>query len=239
MRKGRITTYQNKVLNLLAGRVDDFYLAGGTALSLFYFKHRLSLDLDFFTPKLSYSRVQGIITYLKASLGTDITLIGRQSQQDKVGMYVYNIYFSEENALKIDFIEDIFGLVQRPKLVEGIRVLSLEDIYLRKIYAIIGFVKVNDAVGRQRLIGGRQEAKDFFDLYFLSHTFMGLAEFAGKYLDATIKEGLITWFRTYKRMHIIDGVLSIITDKDINYKVMEVHFKKEIDKIIELQIGTI
>ena len=38
-----------KVLNALAGNVDDHYLAGGTALSIAYFQHRESYDVDLFT----------------------------------------------------------------------------------------------------------------------------------------------------------------------------------------------
>ena len=41
---------QDKILNAI-GEVfgDAFYLTGGTALSRFYFHHRLSEDLDLFT----------------------------------------------------------------------------------------------------------------------------------------------------------------------------------------------
>lgn len=40
---------QEKVLKVMAGRMDGFYLVGGTALSRGYFHHRESYDLDFFT----------------------------------------------------------------------------------------------------------------------------------------------------------------------------------------------
>ena len=38
MRKKDIRKYQGIALKALAGKIDDFYLAGGTALSLFYFQ---------------------------------------------------------------------------------------------------------------------------------------------------------------------------------------------------------
>ena len=50
----RIVSCQKTVLKALSGRMDNFYLAGGTALSLFYFQHRLSVDLDFFTQNFIY-----------------------------------------------------------------------------------------------------------------------------------------------------------------------------------------
>ena len=41
---------QKEFLKLVAGSklIDQFYFTGGTALSLYYFKHRFSEDLDFF-----------------------------------------------------------------------------------------------------------------------------------------------------------------------------------------------
>lgn len=49
----KLLEYQNKVLKLFTGKMEDFYLAGGTALSRFYFNHRISYDLDFFTRSFS------------------------------------------------------------------------------------------------------------------------------------------------------------------------------------------
>lgn len=42
---------------------DYFYFTGGTALSIFYFQHRLSEDLDFFTEKkVPYDQVVSFIS---------------------------------------------------------------------------------------------------------------------------------------------------------------------------------
>jgi len=46
-----------KVLAALAGQADGFYLVGGTALSLYYFEHRESYDVDLFTKDLSINRL--------------------------------------------------------------------------------------------------------------------------------------------------------------------------------------
>ena len=64
-----------------------------------------------------------------------------------------------------------------------------------------------------------------------------LSKFIDKYCDATMAEALIRWFRTYDRISIVDGLLSLDTDKKIDTKNIEKHFTKEIDKIIEEQIG--
>ena len=89
------------------------------------------------------------------------------------------------------------------------------DIYLRKIYTITGMVRILDETGRNKFAGGKQEAKDLYDLYFLSHTFMPVSDFADKYCNTAIKEGLIRWFRTFDRMVMMDGILTL----DINKKI--------------------
>lgn len=239
MKKGRIAHHQNVVLKALSHKLDDFYLVGGTALSLFYFQHRKSLDLDFFTRNLKYMRVKEIIEYLKMTLKVKVKITAQSLEEGKAKIVVCNIYFRPKDALKIDFVEDVVDLIKPPKVVEGMKILSLEDIYLRKIYAATGVVRVFDEIGRKKFVGGRQEAKDLYDLYFLSHTFMPVSNFADKYCNATIKEGLIRWFRTFDRMAIIDGILTLDINKKIDYKELEKHFKKEIDKIVEKQLGEV
>lgn len=52
--KGLLTPIQEAFLRLFATLPDQerFYLAGGTALKEFYLGHRLSYDLDLFTPEM-------------------------------------------------------------------------------------------------------------------------------------------------------------------------------------------
>jgi len=128
MKKYRVVNYQNAVLKSLTNKIDDFYLAGGTALSLFYFQHRASIDLDFFTPKFSYKRIDEIVAHLKTTLGKGIELAAQSLERDRARVVVYYIYFTQRSTRKIDFIEDVFGLIKEPKIVDGIKVLSLEDI---------------------------------------------------------------------------------------------------------------
>lgn len=238
--KGKaIRKYQDKVLEKLADRIDEFYLAGGTALSLFYFQHRLSVDLDFFSPGFIPMRIKEVVAYLEKALSKKIELTGQRLGGEAAKILMYNIRFSQKDSLKIDFVEDALKLIKPTRAVEGIRVLSLEDIYLRKLYAVCGAISGVDAVGRKETLGGRIEAKDFYDLYFLSHTFMSLSKFIEKYGNNVMIEGLIRWFRTYDRMAMMDGVLTLDTDKEIDYKKIEAHFKKEIDRIIESQLGEI
>jgi predicted nucleotidyltransferase component of viral defense system len=233
----KIVKHQKDVLKVLSGRIDNFYLAGGTALSLFYFQHRLSVDLDFFTRDFVYSDIKRIVAYLENTLKKKTALKGQSLKEKTAKIAVYNIYFTAKDMLKIDFVEDTVDLLKEPKLVDGIRVLSLEDIYLRKLYALAGMFKIADDTGRGRFIGGRTDAKDFYDVYFLSHIFMPLSEFAAKYCDRAVMEAIIRWFRTFDRMYIMDGILTLSANKTIDYKSIERHFKVEVNKIIEYEIG--
>ncbi len=230
---------QKKVLGLLSGKIDDFYLAGGTALSLFYFQHRDSLDLDFFTQKFSRMRVLEIIKFLSSRLKRKIEIISEQSGKGKLKIIVIAIKFSQKEFLKIDFIQDYLRFIKPPKVVDGIKISSLEDIYLKKIFTVGGTVPSLDEIGRSIRLGGRQEAKDFYDLFRLSNTFMRLSDFSFRYCNRLTRESIIRWFRTYDRMNIKTGLLELSLRNNDDYKVMEAHFKKEIDKILGREIGRI
>jgi predicted nucleotidyltransferase component of viral defense system len=235
----KVLQYQRQTLKALSGKIDNFYLAGGTALSLFYFQHRPSIDLDFFTQDFDYSEVSRVISDLESALQKNISLVGRNPEGKTAGMAVYKINFTKTESLKIDFVEDTVELLKNTKVVDGIRVLSLEDIYLRKIYALVGMVRTTDDAGRDKFIGGRADAKDFYDVYILSHTFMPLSSFTVKFCNKVVMEAIVRWFRTYDRMNMIDGALTLTTDKTIDCKAMDRHFKKEIDHILEYELGDI
>lgn len=236
MKTKDITKYQRETLKVLSGKIDDFYLAGGTALALFYFQHRVSVDLDFFSQNFSPKRVEEIAAFLKMSLKKEITLTQSAGGGELAMISVYNIYFSAKFSLKVDFVEDVIELIKRPANVDGINILSLEDIYIRKLYAVCGVVKTTDKSGRTRFIGGRTEAKDFYDLFMLSNTFMPLSKFVGEYGNANIVEALVGWYSTYDRMGVIDGLLNLDTTKKVDFKAIDQHFKKEIGRIIEAEL---
>ncbi|MCD6311536.1 MAG: nucleotidyl transferase AbiEii/AbiGii toxin family protein, partial [Elusimicrobia bacterium] len=229
MKRRATEKYQDRVLKLLSGKADDFYLAGGTSLAKFYFQHRLSDDLDFFTSEFKYKRVVEMVKFLSGKLNKKIELIAEQINDDKMSkIMVYVIPISTNSFLKIDFVEDNVKLLKPLKSVDGIFTLSLEDIYLRKIYAAAGFIEKINVTGNIVLAGGRQEAKDFYDIYFLSQTFMKLSDFAAKYCGHIQTEGIVRWFRTYDRMTIKTGLLELKTQEKPDYKKMENHFKNEI-----------
>lgn len=124
--------FQDKVLRALGGKAAPFYLAGGTALAKFYFQHRDSFDLDFFTQNYSAKRIDDLMTALARTTGKRMKLI-RESQKEGFAKFcIYELFFVSNQALKIDFVEDFIPLIGPLKRVDGINVLSLDDIYLIK-----------------------------------------------------------------------------------------------------------
>jgi len=231
----KIVEIRDKVLKLLAGKLEGFYLAGGTALSLFYFQHRESFDLDFFTRDFSNKKIETIISVLSGA-GFRCQLIGEQPRDKAAKMSRYAIPIDDQRALKIDFIEDFYDLLEPLKSVDAVDVLSIPDIYFRKILAACGSIAKIDETGRTTFAGGRQDVKDFFDLYFLSQTYRRLSDFALRYCSFPQIESIIVWYRTYDRSFMKLGLKDIMTDKKVGFQEIERHFRLEIENIIKRTI---
>ena len=221
------------ILPFLKEKVDDYYLAGGTALSMFYYEHRESFDLDFFTKEFSKGRIFKIIENLKQDSHWEVELISEQNKANFIRVAVYMVHIGKNKKCKIDFVEDSVELLHPFKRVDGIHILSLEDIYLRKIYAMAGHIPSLDEIGQRVSLGGRQEARDFYDVYCLSTITMPLSEFVSIYCNDTMKEAVVRWYQTYDRMNIKTGLLDLPTKAKPDYPLIENHFKKEIDKLVE------
>ncbi len=240
-----ILDLRTKVMKSLNGKVNDFFLGGGTALSLHYLHHRESFDLDFFTKDFSESRIKAIISEIENSLGIKITVNAIVVLENRAKIWRGFVplsgeeHFDEDddkNSLKIDFIEDVYDDIPSCKIViDGIPILSPENIYLRKIYAICGVLETEDEIGEKRFVGGRQEAKDFFDLYFLSKDYMRLSQFVAKHRPKE-KDKVITWYSGYNREEMKLGINELIVSKETDFHSIERHFKKEIDDIIEQEL---
>jgi len=104
-----------------SGLLNDFYLAGGTALAL-QIKHRLSDDLDFFTqkefnPEILIQKIKGLANFSVEKI-EELTLIG--------------IF----NKTKISFLEYNYPLLRPLKEIEGTNVADVADIGCMKLSAI-------------------------------------------------------------------------------------------------------
>lgn len=235
-RNKEVIEVQKTILKTLAGKIDDFYLAGGTALSLFHFQHRFSDDLDFFTQEFNPLKVKDMVNSLLEYLQGNIELVGQNPSGKGVEHMHYEFKSAQGVSIRFDFVRDVFSLIIPTEVHDGIRVLSAEDIYLRKIYAVSGLRAGQDELGLTKFVGGRQDAKDLFDIYYLSHEFMRLSDFVGRYCAQALKEGVIRWFRTFSRQQMKEELSQIRTSKIIAFSEIDKHLNTEVDRIVEGEI---
>lgn len=149
-------------------KLEGFVMVGGTALAL-QIGHRISIDIDLFIQK----------DFNSGDLKEYLEVTYRMSDAKAIR----NGIFGFINDIKVDFIAHQYPLVRPMQEIEGIRMISMEDIGAMKIHAIVQN-------------GSRY--KDFIDMYFLLEhkpLYMFVDAYEKKYSpDANIsvaKNGLI------------------------------------------------
>ncbi len=219
-----IKSEQKRIAGIVTKKFKKYYLTGGTALA-FYFDHRFSEDLDFFTQEYRKEEPDRIMNFVSKETGFDFKLEAEQDDPKLIPMKVYYLDLKKGCVLKIDFVRDF------QENIKGIKngLHSLEDIYYRKIFAGIGLVKEEDTAGRI-IQAGRQSVKDFFDLYYLSEHYRPLSEFFFEYFSYDKAEALIAWCRGFNRMGLRTGLLDLVPKIDTT-KVIK-HLEDEILKKI-------
>jgi predicted nucleotidyltransferase component of viral defense system len=117
--------------------LKDFYLVGGTALSLIY-GHRISEDLDLFSLEKFFND-ELINNLSKKFNGFDV----RHSIPPGIFGYIRNV--------KVDLVKYPHPIIRPTQMIDGIRIFSVEDIIAMKVQAILG----------------RGKKKDFYDVFQL------------------------------------------------------------------------
>ena len=142
-----LTLLQYRLLNFFKASElsNHFYFTGGTALSTFYLEHRYSYDLDFFTAEREALNLEAILKFLNSLPGLS------QTRYEKIyDRRLFFLHFST-GVLKVEFTFYPFKQIAKPKVVEGLVVDSLEDIFVNKLCALCD----------------RNEDKDLIDVYFI------------------------------------------------------------------------
>ncbi|MBI4129849.1 nucleotidyl transferase AbiEii/AbiGii toxin family protein [Candidatus Roizmanbacteria bacterium] len=126
----------------------QFYFTGGTALSLIYIHHRQSEDLDFFSEK-PFPK-ERIISFMNTfSKKHRCSLILRQPEE--LDLLIFDSTYASGGRIRVDFNHYPFPLIEKGKIIDGLRIDSLRDIATNKLITI----------------NQRTNVKDFVDLYFL------------------------------------------------------------------------
>lgn len=152
-------------------------LCGGTAMSRFYLQHRISYDLDFFVPGgVGFSAQE-----LAYSIASKVKILGLELALDpiKADQLHFFVPIPDGDPIKISFVEDMYAAAFPPipsnLVINGVIVQteSIQGLYHRKLRTIVGWAD-SDAVMPS---GGRQTARDMFDLFVLSKTIKPLKPF--------------------------------------------------------------
>lgn len=137
-------------------------MTGGTVLSEFYFKHRLSEDLDFFSDKQFDSKK---IMSSISKLG-DTLKLKKIDHQNLTGQDTFYLYFDIENFVKVDFSEFPFPHLGTFQKFNKLNISSVEDIATNKVHAITT----------------RRRSRDYLDLYLsMNHLVWTNQDLIGNY----------------------------------------------------------
>lgn len=133
--------------------LQDFYLVGGTGLSLMR-GHRMSCDIDMFTSK-PYGSID--MASIKKDLVAAYPYADKIEELDNTQM-IYSLYLgqNEEHSVKVDLCYDGDPCIFNLNVVDGIRIADERDIAAMKVNAILG---------------DPQRMKDFWDIHDLLESY--------------------------------------------------------------------
>ncbi len=141
---------QKRLLDLLGREktvTDNFYLSGGTALAEFYLRHRYSEDLDFFSEnEFDPMSISVVLKKIGSAAGT---IKVEQSQHFNRNLFFLDL--KDGDKIKTEFTYFPFARIEEGTTEHGIRVDSLTDIAVNKIFTIYQ----------------KPRSRDFIDLFFI------------------------------------------------------------------------
>jgi hypothetical protein len=133
-------------------KLSDFILVGGTALAM-RLGHRLSIDIDLFT--LKDFDAPGMFKYLEQEYGAQLVDSGLSN----------NTVLSYIGDIKVDILTHNYPLVSPFESVDGIRIISNDDIGAMKLHAICqSGERYKDFVDMAFLLE-QKPLKDYLDSY--------------------------------------------------------------------------
>lgn len=145
-----LTPFQQKFLELLANDpyvTRRFYFTGGTALSEFYLKHRLSEDFDLFSEnEVQYSPVDSFLTKIAPKLG-----IVEREHRPFLGLHSFMLRLKNGGKFKIDFNFYPHPRINIGKKYKKLHIDSLYDITVNKVHTL--FLK--------------PRTRDYVDIYYI------------------------------------------------------------------------
>lgn len=220
MQKTVLTPTQINFLSLFGQEKlisEKFYLSGGTALCEFYIPYRLSDDLDFFSE--NEVDIEEVVTFIR-SIKNRLKFNSFDIQTSFNRNLIF-LDFQNEETLKTEFTFYPFIQIETPKIVNGIKIDSIVDIAVNKLFTIYQ----------------KPRSRDFIDLYMI-------VQKEGFRLDDLIKKASVkfdwsidyiqlgTQFLESKELKDYPRLLTDLSDSDWQDFFIE-EAKKFKDKIIK------
>lgn len=192
------------ILPLLSNWKDRFYLAGGTALAL-YFGHRDSIDFDFFT-KERFDEAKLVEEIKDIFIGHKVEIIQIESQ---------TITILVDSDIKISFMNYDYGLIDVKREEEYLNLASIIDIACMKLSAICS----------------RSLSKDYIDLYFILKDFdleflLKSCEIKFKIIDRAVIIKSILYFND-----IVEEPVKMVLEKDLTIKNIKDFLTKKVEQL--------
>lgn len=179
---------------------EDFFLVGETATAL-HLGHRISIDLDLFSQK------EFDAEKLKKHLSEKYNISSSTTATNTLSTFVN----FKDTDIKVEFISYKYKLLKPIKIIDGIKLLELDDLIPMKLSAI----------------AGRGSKKDFFDIYFLFNKYN-----LSKMLDLFKQK-----FETENLFHILKSLTFFDdADKDPEPNLLEKVNWDEVKKIIVREV---
>ncbi|MDI6883329.1 MAG: nucleotidyl transferase AbiEii/AbiGii toxin family protein [Patescibacteria group bacterium] len=194
-----ITPLQKRTLELFGKSplAKIFYWTGGTALSVFYFHHRQSKDLDFFSEQpFSYEKIIGFIHSLKGNL--ELSKIEEKKIFDR-----FEFFLTDKEKLRLEFVYFEHPRLKPRKKWQGISTDSLEDIAANKVMALFD----------------RTDPKDLVDIYFILTKFQPekLLKLVEKKFGISITKSSL-WSESQKSLKNLDEITPLLITKAKNQR---------------------
>ena len=199
-----IVKAQKKMLQAVAKAGLPVYLAAGTALAI-RCGHRYSEDLDFFTRRWSHTLHLKLCKQIERATAFSFRLLDERINRRLAKVAAYEFSIAKGACIKVDVIEDFDSLL---KPIEPDGIASMDDLYLRKIRAVIGWTTKPSSTG-QLVAGGRQDVKDLFDLWYLSTHYAPLHEWFPAHFGRQDYQRLTRWLRAMTGQAIVFDVLDV------------------------------
>lgn len=238
MTKNKLYSLQDKVLKAIYEKLaptfkeTEIVFSGGTALSRFYLKHRVSYDLDFFLTK---AFDPSLLEHRLKMLGLPLRVTGFESTETFAAQLHGVLSFSKSERLKLSFVEDVFAGMFETVLIDGVKTEGIDSLFHRKLRTIAGTGTATSLSGHLLGIGNRQTARDLFDLYVLDTTHEQIDSFisrinqqGARFPEDLFKQNLssVPWLDLFDEMELLEVLPPV-------EKMSSIELKRHFDDVLK------